>query len=138
MKSSPEPLFLDLTSHIHEMITQNHHDETEQQQPPWLTKGHLKYIDMSLDQYISRIACHVILLPSGSDTGKNSLVESTGSHIYGQLLYGGVSRFRLLKSGNTVRRAGERREVMAPGKERRQSQHPSWVQLGGLERKYEV
>ena len=132
MKTTPTPIFLDLTTHIHTLISQNH--ETEN---PWLSDEHLKLVDMSLDQYISRIACHVILLPSGSETGKHSLVESTGAHIYGKLLYGGVTRFRLLKSGKTVRRAGEKREVMTTN-QKSQDSHPSWVQLGGLERKYEV
>mmetsp|Transcript_13871 Transcript_13871/g.30241 ORF Transcript_13871/g.30241 Transcript_13871/m.30241 type:complete len:778 (+) Transcript_13871:163-2496(+) len=133
MKTIPSPLFLELTTHIHEMITLDH--ETEN---PWVSDEHLKSINMSLEQYISRIACRVILLPSGSETSSLSLVESAGGHIYGKLLYGGVSRFRLLKSGKTMRRAGESREVMSPNRQQQQYSHPSWVQLGGLERKYEA
>lgn len=129
MKTTPSPLFLDLTTYIHEIITQNHNTENQ-----WVPDEHLKSVDTSLDQYISRIACHVILLPSGSETAPLSLCESTGSHIYGKLLYGGVNRFRLLKSGKSVRRVGERREVMNP----KHNFHPSWVQLGGVERKYEA
>lgn len=135
MKTTPSPLFLDLTTHIHELITNSNQNEN-----PWVSDEHLKLVDMTLEQYISRIACHVILLPSGSETAALSLVESTGAHVYGKLFYGGVSRFRLLKSGKTVRRAGEKREVMSPTQQRKLQQysHPSWVQLGGLERKYEV
>ena len=127
-KTAPSPFFLDLTSHTHEIITENR--ETKN---PWVSDEHLKFIDMSLEQYISRIACRVILLPSGAETSPLSLVESNGAHIYGKLLYGGVSRFRLLKSVKTVRRVGESREVMAPNQ-----QQLSWVQLGGIERKYEA
>jgi len=136
MKSTPTPLFLDLTTHMHQLITENHKSEN-----PWVSEEHLESVDMNLEQYISRISCHVILLPSGAETSPLSLVESTGAHIYGKLLYGGVSRFRLLKSGKTVRRAGEKREVMAPNRQQQSNQqpsHPSWVQLGGLERKYEA
>ncbi|KAL7539402.1 hypothetical protein ACHAXR_011870 [Thalassiosira sp. AJA248-18] len=133
MKSTPSPLFLDLSPHVHDLITQNHEREN-----PWVSEEHLKFTDSSLEQYISRIACHVILLPSGSETAPLSLVECTGGHIYGKLLYGGVTRFRLLKSGKTVRRAGENREVMIPKKAHNQNSHPSWVQLGGLERRYEA
>lgn len=73
-----------------------------------------------------------------SETGPYSLVESNGAHIYSKLLYGGVNRFRLLKSGKRLRRTGERREVMTPNEKGRHSTHPSWVQLGGNERRYEA
>jgi hypothetical protein len=129
MKNVPSPLFLDLTSHVHELICDNHHNSDY----PWISAEHLESVDMSLERYISRIGCHIILLPSGSETASLSLVESTGAHVYGKLLYGGVNRFRLLTSGSTVRRVGEKRECVIPG----ELSHPSWVQLGGLERKYE-
>src|SRR5210317_1903770 len=61
MKTTPSPLFLDLTTYIHEIIAQNHNTEDQ-----WVPGEHLKSVDTSLEQYISRIACHVILLPSGS------------------------------------------------------------------------
>lgn len=130
MKASPSPLFLDLTPFIHDLATLN---------PHWVSQEHLN--DTTLAQFISRLACHIIFLPSGSETSSFALVESTGAHIYGKLLYGGVSRCRLLKSGSTVRRVGERREVESPGNQKQSKLlggHPSWVQLGGLERKYEV
>jgi len=149
MKTTPTPLFLDLTTHIHELITQNREktsSSSSTNNPPWVSDDHLELTDMTLEQFTSRIACHVILLPSGAETSSLSLVETTGAHVYGKLLYGGVSRYRLLKSGKTVRRVGEKREVMAatnqlrqqPSSSRRQYSHPSWVQLGGLERKYEA
>ena len=143
MKSTPNTVFLDLTSHIQQMVAQNYHNaKTDDER--WITQDHLQFVDMTLEEYTSRIACHVILIPSGVETAPFSLVESTGAHVYGKLLYGGVTRFRLLKSGKTVRRAGESREVLIPpsSKERngqqQQQSHPSWVQLGGLERRYEA
>ena len=140
MRSTPNTVFLDLTSHIQQMVAQNYHNSKSDEER-WITQDHLQFIDMTLEEYTSRIACHVILIPSGMETAPNSLVESTGAHVYGKLLYGGVTRFRLLKSGKTVRRAGECREVMIPPskeRNRQQQNHPSWVQLGGLERRYEA
>ena len=142
MKSSPNTVFLDLTTHIEDLVTKNHYEATSDDER-WITQDHLEFIDMTLEEYTSRIACHVILIPSGVETAPLSLVESTGAHVYGKLLYGGVTRFRLLKSGKTIRRAGESREVLIPSSssaEQSESQqsHPSWVQLGGLERRYEA
>ncbi|KAL3765258.1 hypothetical protein ACHAWO_001199 [Cyclotella atomus] len=133
MKNVPSPLFLDLTSHVHELIIDNHYNSND----PWISTQHLDSVDMSLERYISRIGCHVILLPSGAETSPLSLVESTGAHVYGKLLYGGVNRFRLLTSSNSVRRVGEKRESISSisGGE---FSHPSWVQLGGTERRYEA
>ena len=132
MKATPSPLILNLTTCVHDLVLQNR----------WVSEDHLKFIDTSLEQYISRVGCRVILLPSGSETASFSLVESTGAHVFGKLLYGGVSRYRLLRSGrNNVRRVGESREVMTRNhhhRQRRHYKHPSWVQLGGLQRKYEV
>jgi len=132
MKATPSPLILNLTSCVHDIVLQNQ----------WVSEEHLNSIDTSLEQYISRIGCRVILLPSGLETASFSLVESTGAHVFGKLLYGGVSRYRLLRSGRNVRRVGESREVMTRNhhhhQQRRHYKHPSWVQLGGLQRKYEV
>lgn len=147
MKSTPNPLFLDLTSHIRQLVVQNYYNDeattgsSGDEEDRWITQEHLQSVDMSLEEYTSRIACHVILLPSGAETAPLSLVESTGAHVYGKLLYGGVTRFRLLKSGKTVRRAGENREVMMippSSSSKLNKSHPSWVQLGGIERRYEA
>jgi hypothetical protein len=131
MKATPSPLILNLTTYVHDLVLQTR----------WVSEEHLIFVDTSLEQYISRIGCRVIVLPSGSETASFSLVESTGAHVFGKLLYGGVSRYRLLRSGKTVRRVGESREIMTQNhrhQQRRHSKHPSWVQLGGLQRKYEV
>jgi len=141
MKNAPSPLFLDLTQHIRELITENYKTNSA----PWIPSRHLDVIDSSLDQFLSRIACHVLVLPSGSETGPLSLVESNGAHVYGKLLFGGVKRFRLLTSGkgSKVRRVGEQREVLLPSSANGrtniiQQSHPSWLQLGGIERRYEA
>jgi hypothetical protein len=53
MKATPSPLILNLTTHVHDLVLQNR----------WVSEEHLKFIDTSLEQYISRIGCRVILLP---------------------------------------------------------------------------
>ena len=138
-------MFVDLTGRVHDIVTANC-DNNDDEGTLWITDEHLDSVDMTLEGYLSRLRCHLILLPSGAETAPLSLVESAGAHVYGTLLYGGVTRYRLLRSGGTTtRRAGERREV-APspkggkgrGTEAGDLGGPSWVQLGGLERRYEA
>jgi hypothetical protein len=76
MKATPSPLILNLTTCVHDLVIQKE----------WVSGEHLSLIDLSLDQYISRIGCRVILLPSGSETASFSLVESTGAHVFGKLV----------------------------------------------------
>lgn len=91
--------------------------------------------------FLNRLECKIILLPSGQ--GMNGgLFEPAGSLIFGRLLYGGATRYRLLpfSSGNSnstsikpARRAGERTERKTSASQ----QIPSWVQYGGTERRYD-
>ncbi|KAL7434255.1 hypothetical protein ACHAXM_003966 [Skeletonema potamos] len=91
--------------------------------------------------FLNRLECKIILLPSGQ--GMNGgLFEPPGSLIFGRLLYGGATRYRLLPSstGNTnstfakaPRKAGERTERKTSASQ----QIPSWVQYGGTERRYD-
>ncbi|KAL7482321.1 hypothetical protein ACHAW6_007992 [Cyclotella cf. meneghiniana] len=94
------------------------------------------------NDFLSRIGCKLILLPSGQ-TMRGSLLEPNGSLIFGKLLYGGVTRYRILPTsagGNAdaapkpPRRAGERTERKTAA-----SQNiPCWVQYGGTERRYDA
>ncbi|GAX21615.1 hypothetical protein FisN_29Hh050 [Fistulifera solaris] len=81
--------------------------------------------DLSSD-FVQRVACHLILLPSGSML-QQSLQSPAGTMIHGKLLQGGVTRFRRLNG----RRTGERRQVS-------NEDTPSWLQYGGPERNYEA
>lgn len=91
--------------------------------------------------FLNRLECKIILLPSGQ--GMNGgLFEPAGSLIFGRLLFGGATRYRLLPSstGNSnstsmkpARRAGERTERKTSASQ----QIPSWVQYGGTERRYD-
>ena len=92
--------------------------------------------------FLNRLQCKVILLPSGQGL-RGGLVEPAGSLIFGRLLYGGVTRYRILPSStsgnnNTTsmkapRRAGERTERKTSASEK----IPTWVQYGGGERRYD-
>jgi hypothetical protein len=101
-----------------------------------LTDETLSQIDATRSDFFERIGCRLILLPSGAEL-KQSMVEATGGIIFGKLLYGGVSRYRLLSSSTSsraARRVGERNAIQTSWKER----VPSWIQFGGTERKYEA
>eukprot|EP00985_Skeletonema_marinoi_P007762 scaffold3453_cov230-Skeletonema_marinoi.AAC.14 len=91
--------------------------------------------------FLNRLECKIILLPSGQEMN-GGLFEPAGSLIFGRLLYGGATRYRLLPSstGNSnstsmrpPRRAGERTERKTSASQ----QIPSWVQYGGTERRYD-
>ncbi|KAL7451136.1 hypothetical protein ACHAWC_002980 [Mediolabrus comicus] len=92
--------------------------------------------------FLNRLQCKVILLPSGQGL-RGGLVEPAGSLIFGRLLYGGVTRYRILPSStsgnsNTTsmkapRRVGERTERKTSASEK----IPTWVQYGGGERRYD-
>eukprot|EP00804_Cyclotella_cryptica_P025535 CCRYP_002800-RA/>CCRYP_002800-RA protein AED:0.22 eAED:0.22 QI:0/0.66/0.5/1/0.33/0/4/2164/549 len=73
---------------------------------------------------------------------KDLSIEPSGSLIFGKLLYGGVTRYRILPTsagGNgdaspkPPRRAGERTERKTAMSQR----IPCWVQYGGTERRYD-
>ncbi|EJK54027.1 hypothetical protein THAOC_26422, partial [Thalassiosira oceanica] len=79
MKRSPSPMFVDLTGRFRVIIAANHRDGGA----PWVTDGHLDSVDMTLDGYLGRLRCHLIVLPSGGGTAPLSLVESAGAHVGG-------------------------------------------------------
>lgn len=93
------------------------------------------------NEFLKRIGCKLILLPSGQST-QGTLSEPNGSLIFGKLLYGGVTRYRILPSSNgrdgdgppkPPRRAGERTERKTTANEN----IPAWVQYGGAHRKFD-
>ena len=100
-------------------------------------------------EFMDRIRCKLVLLPSGRGLRGGGLREPAGSLTFAKLLYGGVTRYRILPSssgggggdgpgavgGNRPpRRAGERTERKTSARER----VPSWVQYGGAERRYDA
>jgi hypothetical protein len=93
--------------------------------------------------FMDRIRCQLILPPSGRGMSGGGLSELAGSLTFSKLLYGGVTRYRILPSSSEIssaarskppRRAGEHteRKMSASG------HVPSWVQYGVVERRYDA
>ena len=96
----------------------------------------LSQIDITRSEFFERIGCRLIILPSGAEL-KTPMIEATGGIIFGKLLFGGVSRYRMLSSSTSsraARRVGERSVVQTSWKD----SIPCWIQFGGSERKYEA
>jgi vesicle-fusing ATPase len=124
MKATPVPLIVDLTE---EFIAAGNETVTAQA---------LKHLNIPREDFFGRISCKLILLPSGANL-KYPMVETTGAILFGKLLYGGVTRYRLLGSSTSTRpsrRVGEHTSI----KSSLGDDVPTWVQFGGSERKYEA
>jgi vesicle-fusing ATPase len=99
----------------------------------------LDRIDSDHESFLRRIGCRLIALPSG-ETLSTNLQTPPGAMVYGKLLMGGVTRYRLIGSSRTnaapraKRRAGER-QLIATGDN---AAVPSWLQYGGPERNYQA
>ena len=83
--------------------------------------------------FLARIDCKMIILPSGS-TLQSPLQSAPGAMIYGKLLQGGVTRFRMVGSTSAKRRAGERTSITS----KRDAAVEAWLQYGGPERNYQA
>jgi len=126
MKASPVPLIVDLTTEL------LHYGNTT----GTIGSAQLEQMDTKIADFNQRISCRLILLPSGAEL-KHPLVEPTGAIVFGKLLYGGVSRFRVLGSSTSnrpPRRVGENTAIKSSAGE----DVPSWIQFGGSDRKYEA
>jgi hypothetical protein len=127
MQMVPSPTVIDLSTefHRHMMIDSFKQD----------TRGTSS--SSSRSEFLSRIVCRMIVLPSGMGLSEPYLVESPGTIIWGKLVLGGVTRSRLL-GGNQQRQkrrsAGARTEIMGNVRENR----PSWMMYGGPARQYEA
>ena len=93
-----------------------------------LTDRMLDVIDQTREEFLSRIAFRLILLPSGETL--NRLNEPPASVVYGKLLFGGATRYRIVADRPT----GSRTEVKAT----RQAQSPVWMMFGGADRCYDA
>jgi vesicle-fusing ATPase len=98
----------------------------------------LDLLDQSTEEFQSRLFCRLLVLPSGVELSQ-PLMEPSASIIFGKLLYGGVTRYRLLSSSSRKthqppRRAGERTAVQAT----RQDNQPCWIMYGGPSRMYQA
>ena len=127
MKSTPAPLVVDLSKDLRSAANDT------------ISDHNLKLLGINRGEFLDRLGCRLILLPSGASLA-HPLTEPVSSIIYGKLLYGGITRYRILpnsSSKNTQRpprRAGERTEYMASVKDN----VPVWMMYGGPQRNYDA
>lgn len=124
MKAVPSPMVIDLSNSFREIVNATMSDRS------------LERIDQTRLQFLNRLVCRLILLPSGEDLS-SPLTEPSSSFVYGKLLYGGASRYRQLASSNSrslPRKAGLRTDV----KTKSSDSVPAWIMFGGPDRMYEA
>lgn len=127
-KATPSPAIIDLSMDLQNTINAT------------LTDASLRHVDQKRDDFLARVGCRLILLPSGSSL-MCPLTEPPSSIIFGKLLYGGVTRYRLLGAHNSLRqttqpprRAGVRMEVKPTARDN----VPAWMMYGGPDRMYDA
>ena len=137
MKSSPMPLVINLTNDLKQ--ASNNYKSFDEMLQALAGGGGGAGVRVAKSDFLSRISCKVILLPSGAEIRK-PLLERTGTIVFGKLLYGGVSRYRLLGSSTSnrpPRRVGEKTSIWENNSDGGDGA-PCWVQFGGTERKYQA
>ena len=123
MKSTPTPMIIDLSPELRVVANET------------MSDADFDLIEQSRTEFLARMGAKLILLPSGS-TISRPLREPPASLIYGKLLFGGVTRYRLLNSSNSrrpPRKTGERTLTKVSANDN----IPSWIQFGGPDRIYE-
>ena len=129
MKSVPTPMIINLSDELRTLANETLLSTQSKETLEWTDYGN------EPSDFLSRLGCRLVILPSGAPLD-STLTEAPASMIYGKLLFGGVSRYRLLTStgGNRPpRRTGERTEVKPSAKD----DTPVWIQYGGTPRMYE-
>lgn len=126
IRSVPTPTILDLSQGFRRIVNATLTDEA------------LAQTDQKRDDFLGRLGSRLLLLPSGAALS-SPLTEPPASIIYGKLLYGGVTRYRLLGSHNSnsnkpPHKAGQRTEVQPTSNDK----VDAWMQYGGPDRMYEA
>lgn len=121
--SVPSPALLDMSEDLRRVVNST------------LSDYSLDLIDQTREGFLSRVACRLVVLPSGAELS-SPLVEPPSSIVYGKLLYGGVTRCRWLSTSGkgASRQAGQRTEVKA----RATDNIPPWLLYGGPSRSYQA
>lgn len=123
MKTTPDPLVLDLSDELRAIANQIMPDRA------------FEILTATREQFLNRLGCRIVLLPSGESLHE-PLLEPPASIIFGKLLYGGVTRYRIMESSNSKRpprRAAEYTEC----KTSVDDNIPVWMMYGGRTRSYE-
>ena len=97
----------------------------------------------AMEQWKLRVGCHLLALPSGATLTQNLRTPPPGGLVFGTLLWGGATRYRVLVGAGggsgRRRRAGERRVVVPPAAlNAAPVPTEAWLQYGGLERNYQA
>jgi vesicle-fusing ATPase len=132
MKASPAPMIVELSNELRLAVNDA------------LTEKDYERVGQSRTEFLSRIGCRFILLPSGTSL-KDNLRTAPGAMVYGKLCYGGVTRYRMLGTGGGIgannnhikipRKAGERTTIVPNDAK---SRVEGWLQYGGPERNYDA
>jgi vesicle-fusing ATPase len=121
MKAAPVPAIVDLSANLRAIVNETVPNEA--------------LLDQTRSQFLHRFFCRLVLLPSGSKLPR-PFSEPPASLIYGKLLLGGVTRYRLIGStGGNSRKAGERTEIKSP---LRNTNPSCWIMYGGPKRMYQA
>jgi hypothetical protein len=120
MKTSPSTMIVELSDYLRASINNV------------MSEKDYERIEQSPHDFLSRISCRVLILPSGK-TLRNNLQSPPGAMVYGKLLYGGVTRYRILGTNvntkRSKRKAGERTVIAQPPVEDTQVPTEAWVSL---------
>jgi len=120
IKSSPAPMIVELSDSLRSIVNET------------VTERELAQLEQSPEEFLSRIACRLILLPSGKSLQTN-IRTAPGAMVYGKQLYGGSTRYRVIGSNQRKRKAGERTVIASQGEP-----IDAWLQYGGPERNYDA
>ncbi|KAG7347962.1 vesicle-fusing ATPase [Nitzschia inconspicua] len=129
MKASPSTMMVEISEDLRAALNNT------------MSERDYERVDQSWREFLDRIACRIILLPSGASLRTN-LQSPPGAMVYGKLLFGGVTRYRIL--GNTAdskrpkRKAGERTVIALPQNGGDLLPTEAWLQYGGPERSYKA
>ena len=123
MKAVPDPMVVEFSKELRELASAFISDEK------------LALLDSKRDEWLNRLGCRLIMLPSGAEL-KYPLKVPNGGIAYGKLLFGGVKRYRLLPGGRNKpkRRTSENIAVKVSVDQ----SEPCWLQYGGPDRNYEA
>jgi len=140
LKTVPGPAIVDLSPDFRSVVNGTTTATTGAGEPnPHLSDESLDRIGQSRTEFLSRLHCRLVALPSGAAL-RRPLSEPPASAVYGKLLYGGVTRSRLLPTSSKPssspprRRAGQRTEVKPTARD----DVPAWMMYGGPDRMYEA
>lgn len=95
IKACPSPLIMELSPEIRQAVNATIPNEQ-----------FLNEITSDRNDFLQRIGCRLIILPSGSSLTR-PLRAPPGAMIYGKLLLGGVTRFRMIGSSSRTDQDGE-------------------------------